>query len=48
MLQGIGSTEVVVVALILLVMFGGKKLPELAKGIGDSIREFRKAASDTA
>lgn len=48
MLQGIGSTEVVVVALILLVMFGGKKLPELARGIGDSIREFRKAASDTA
>jgi len=48
MLNGIGSTEVVVVGLILLVMFGGKKLPELAKGIGDSIREFRRAAKDTA
>ena len=48
MLHGIGTTEVVVVGLILLVMFGGKKLPELARGIGDSIREFRKAASDTA
>lgn len=48
MLSGIGTTEVVVIGLILLVMFGGKKLPELARGIGDSIREFRKAASDTA
>lgn len=48
MLNSIGSTEVVVVGLILLVMFGGKKLPELSRGIGDSIREFRKAAKDIA
>jgi len=48
MLQGIGSTEIYVVGLILLVMFGGKKLPELARGIADSIREFRKAATETA
>lgn len=48
MLQGIGTTEIVVVALVLLVMFGGKKLPELARGVGDSIREFRKAAKDSA
>ena len=48
MLHGIGSTEVVVVGLILLVMFGGKKLPELSRGIGDSIREFRKAAKEVA
>lgn len=48
MLQGIGTTEIVVIALVLLVMFGGKKLPELARGVGDSIREFRKAASEAA
>lgn len=48
MLQGVGTTEIVVMALVLLVMFGGKKLPELARGIGDSIREFRKAAGETA
>jgi sec-independent protein translocase protein TatA len=48
MLNGIGTTEVVVIGLILLVLFGGKKLPELAKGIGDSIREFRRAAKDSA
>lgn len=46
MLQGFGTTELVVIAFILLVMFGGKKLPELARGVGDSIREFRKAASE--
>ncbi|OGG26124.1 translocase [Candidatus Gottesmanbacteria bacterium RIFCSPLOWO2_01_FULL_39_12b] len=46
MLNGIGTTEIVVVGLVLLVMFGGKKLPELARGMGDSIKEFRKAVGD--
>jgi sec-independent protein translocase protein TatA len=44
MFQNIGTTEFVVVGLVLLVFFGGKKLPELARGIGDSISEFKKAA----
>ena len=48
MLSGIGSTELLIIALMLLLLFGGKKLPELAKGAGDSIREFRKAAKETA
>lgn len=46
MFSNIGTTEIVVVALVLLVLFGGKKLPELARGVGDSIREFKKAAGD--
>lgn len=46
MLSGIGTTEIVVVGLILLVLFGGKKLPELARGMGSSIKEFRKAANE--
>ncbi len=46
MLSGIGTTEIVVVGLIVLMLFGGKKLPELAKGVGDSIKEFRKAVSE--
>jgi len=46
--NNIGSTELLVIAAILLILFGGKKLPELARGVGDSIKEFRKAAKETA
>ena len=45
MLSNIGTPELVVLGLVLLLFFGGKKLPELAKGVGDSVREFRKAAA---
>lgn len=46
MLKNIGATEIIVVAVLLLVFFGGKKLPELAKGIGDAIKEFRGAIKE--
>lgn len=48
MLSGIGTTEIVVLGLIVLVLFGGKKLPELARGMGSSIKEFRNAAKEDA
>lgn len=38
-----GFQEMLVVALIILIMFGGKKLPELARGLGQGIRELRNA-----
>lgn len=40
----IGTPEIVVVALVVLLFFGGKKLPEFARGVGDAVKEFRKAA----
>lgn len=43
MIQGIGATELIIIAVILLVLFGGKKLPELGKGLGDAIKEFRSS-----
>ncbi|HLE48887.1 MAG TPA: twin-arginine translocase TatA/TatE family subunit [Patescibacteria group bacterium] len=46
MLQNFGSTELLVIGVIMLFLFGGRKLPELAKGIGESIREVRKATRE--
>ncbi len=43
MFKSIGTTELIVIFVILLVLFGGKKLPELGRGIGDAIREFKKS-----
>ena len=42
----IGTQEIIIILLIVLILFGGRKLPELARGIGNSLREFRKAASE--
>jgi len=41
----IGSAEVIVILCIVLLLFGGKKLPEFAKSLGQGIREFKKATS---
>lgn len=46
MLSGFGTTEILVIASVLLILFGGKKLPELARGMGDSVKEFRKAVKE--
>lgn len=43
MFKNIGIAEITLIAVIILVLFGGKKLPELARGISDSIKEFKKA-----
>lgn len=43
MFQNIGPTELVIVALIVLFLFGGKKIPEFFRGLGKSIDEFKKA-----
>jgi sec-independent protein translocase protein TatA len=42
---GLGATELIVVAVIVVVMFGGKKLPELGKGIGAAIKNFKKSVT---
>lgn len=42
----IGPTELLLILAIVLLLFGSTKLPQLAKGLGASIREFKKSAKD--
>jgi sec-independent protein translocase protein TatA len=46
MFQNIGTTELLIIAFILILLFGGKKIPELIRALGDSIKEFRTASKD--
>ena len=41
----LGPMEIVVILAVVILLFGGKKIPELAKGIGKGIREFKRAQS---
>ena len=41
-----GPGEWIIIALVVVVLFGGKKIPELARGLGRSIQEFKKAKSE--
>ncbi|MBN8588251.1 MAG: twin-arginine translocase TatA/TatE family subunit [Rhodothermia bacterium] len=42
----IGSTEIIVIALVIFIFFGAKRLPEIARGLGKGIGEFKKATRD--
>jgi sec-independent protein translocase protein TatA len=42
--MGIGFTEIIIILVIVLVIFGVGRLPEVGKGLGKGIREFRNAA----
>lgn len=45
---GIGMTEVLIIALVVLLLFGGKKIPELMKGLGKGIRSFKDGMNNVA
>ena len=47
MFKSIGTTEWLIIAFIVLLLFGGKKIPEFFKGIADAVKEFKKSAKDT-
>lgn len=42
-----GTTELIIILAIILLLFGSKKLPELSKSIGQSLKELRKGMNDT-
>jgi len=46
MIGGLGVTEILLILLIILLLFGAKRLPEIAKGMGKSIKEFKKGMKD--
>ena len=43
---GLGTPEIILIAIVILVLFGAKKIPELMQGHGKGIKEFKKASSD--
>ncbi len=43
--MGIGTTELLIILVIVLVLFGGSKIPQLMGGLGKGVREFRKGMS---
>lgn len=46
MFGNLGATEIVLIVLAILILFGAKKIPELAQGIGKGMKEFKKAVRD--
>ena len=46
LLFGLGMQEVLVIALVVLLLFGGKKIPELMKGLGRGVRSFKDGLKD--
>ena len=43
---GLGMQEIIVIALIVLLLFGGKKIPELMKGLGKGVKSFKDGMSE--
>ncbi|WP_185855538.1 Sec-independent protein translocase subunit TatA/TatB [Blattabacterium cuenoti] len=41
-----GTTEIVVIVILALLLFGGKKIPELMRGLGTGLKEFKKASEE--
>ena len=46
MLFGLGIPEVAIIALVVLLLFGGKKIPELMRGLGKGVRSFKDGMND--
>jgi sec-independent protein translocase protein TatA len=47
-LFNLGGTEIILVLALVLILFGAKKLPELARGLGTGIKEFKKAVGNAS
>ena len=45
-LGSLGSQEIIIIALVILLLFGGKKIPELMRGLGKGVSQFKKGMKD--
>jgi len=45
-MPGLGGNELLIILVIVLVLFGGAKIPQLMRGLGEGMKEFRKATDD--
>ena len=45
-LQNLGTGEIIIIALVVLLLFGGKKIPELMRGIGKGVKSFKDGLND--
>jgi len=43
---GVGDTEILVIMVVILILFGGNKMPDFARGLGKTLKELRKATGD--
>jgi sec-independent protein translocase protein TatA len=46
MFGNLGATEIILIVIAILILFGAKKIPEFAKGIGKGMKEFKKAVKE--
>lgn len=44
--MGLGTNEIILIAIVVLLLFGGRKIPELMRGLGRGVREFNDAKSN--
>ena len=42
--MSLGPTEIILIVMVVLLLFGGRKIPELMKGLGEGMREFKRAS----
>ena len=45
-LQNLGAGEIIIIALVILLLFGGKKIPELMRGLGKGVKEFKNGMDE--
>lgn len=45
--MGLGAPEIILILAVVLILFGGKKIPELMKGLGKGVKEFKDATNGT-